>query len=400
MRKLSVSLIGLGSLLVAFSIAVWAAGLGIHEHRGAPAYEIAFIQDREAGYEGALYVARKDGSGLRRVKEAGRASALLWSPGGRWLAYSRSAPHSSEIYLVNATFTKVRRLTRLGGYNIAESWSRDGKRLLIRRLDRSHGTRCYCCCEPCSCFYRYIVDVTERGTAHSLPARVAEVSQNGAPSFAAWTQDGTLLLSGRNGSAIYAVKRDLSIIRLTTKRRQWFFSGTSASSSGRLLVAGNDKSSWLMTNKGKIIRRIPGEYGQISPDGRFVAYNCRGVCVMKLSDRRVRRVLGRDFSSVDIIWSPNSHSIAASDGLGPELIVKTDGSGSHHLALVQELNSEFQSILDWSPDSRLIAFLAEAETASPLYVAATDGQSDPVRISGKGKVAVNDFAWRPVLSNS
>jgi len=91
--------------------------------------------------DGDLFVARADGSGLRRLLATRLEWPNAWSPGGRRILFTRSfGDGRSDVYSMAASGGDVRRLTRARGEKVGGSWSPDGKRIVFTstRFGRSH----------------------------------------------------------------------------------------------------------------------------------------------------------------------------------------------------------------------------------------------------------------------
>ena len=107
---------------------------------GAPAWspDCAYIAYRE---QAALWKARPDGSGKRRVLRAPSGGATVdepaWSPDGKKIAYSRPnyspRPGISHIFVVNADGTGNTQLTKGDVFDESPSWSPDGSRIVFSR---------------------------------------------------------------------------------------------------------------------------------------------------------------------------------------------------------------------------------------------------------------------------
>ena len=75
-----------------------------------------FGRDRHRGrrFSSALYVIGIDGRGLRRLARVRDAVSPVWSPSGRWIAFSTSAddanPFRGPLYIVDRRGRRVRRL--------------------------------------------------------------------------------------------------------------------------------------------------------------------------------------------------------------------------------------------------------------------------------------------------
>ena len=100
---------------------------------------IAFDSDRDG--ERAVYVARRDGSGARRVSSPGYAAVPTWAPDGRTLAIIRAEPGRPRVWnlwSVNIDTGEERRLTRhASGQAWPGAWFADG-RLAYTHEDQLH----------------------------------------------------------------------------------------------------------------------------------------------------------------------------------------------------------------------------------------------------------------------
>jgi hypothetical protein len=92
---------------------------------------IAYDSDRD-GIR-AVFVARADGSGARRISGSGYAAVPSWSPDGRQIAFVRAEPDRPKVWnlwVANADGAGLRRLTRHAvGQPWGGSWFPDGRRI-------------------------------------------------------------------------------------------------------------------------------------------------------------------------------------------------------------------------------------------------------------------------------
>ena len=99
---------------------------------------VAFDSDRD-GVRG-VYVARADGSGVRRVSGNGYAAVPTWSPDGRRLAFLRAEnnrPTVWNLWLLNLDTGEMARLTNYRyGQVWAGAWFPDGRRIAYSHEDR------------------------------------------------------------------------------------------------------------------------------------------------------------------------------------------------------------------------------------------------------------------------
>jgi Tol biopolymer transport system component len=98
---------------------------------------IAFDSDR--GGERAVYIANRDGTGVRRVSGDGAAAVPAWAPDGKSLAFLRAEPdrpHVWNLWTVNVQSNDAQRVTAFrGGETGAAAWFPDGRRLCYTHHD-------------------------------------------------------------------------------------------------------------------------------------------------------------------------------------------------------------------------------------------------------------------------
>ncbi len=382
----------------------------------APVYEIA-VQMIPFGSapesDPILFLARSDGSMIRRLKA--RSGLPVWSRDGRFVANAQIGRKRREgVYIMSADGKSSQRLARSGR---VLSWSPRGDEVLSLR----HGRLDPRCDPDYRCFLpdRYSIVRIRDGRSWSLFERDEVLGGS------CWMPDGTLLIAGIEGrfgrTSIYAVAPDHSLRRLTPPGS--YLGMPQVSRDGRTVVVLGQRwpdgrfGFWRLdpsTEKLQWIRR--SGYGRgfeyrLSPDGRWIAFDCRGVCVMDVENARIHRV--SDFTTpglegylTSISWSPDSRSIAAiiridendSDQI---VIVAVDGSSYYYVPSDEYSENSFS----WSPDSRSIAYVSDESWYGPpsreaLWVIPADGSDRAVRVAGTGYADIRDFAWRPVPSSN
>jgi WD40-like Beta Propeller Repeat len=127
---------------------------GSHNYHAQPSPDgrfVAFDSDRDG--ERGIYVANRDGSGVRRVSGPGYAAVPTWSRNKEWLAYIRAEadkPSVWNLWVQPAAGGRARRVTSYRyGQTWAASWFPDDRRiayshedtLIVRDLQTGEATR-------------------------------------------------------------------------------------------------------------------------------------------------------------------------------------------------------------------------------------------------------------------
>ena len=284
-----------------------------------------------------LFTIRPDGSGLMRLT-SGRDvdDEPAWSPGGRWLAFSRTSRDSkvTSVYLVGERGGKPRLLLRGAR---SPKWSPDGRRVAVVRSGRS-------CSRSCP-------------RARDL-----------------WTV----------GSA----GRDPRLALAGAWEGDW-------SPSGRELAAIRADGIWIVSVGSRAARQVSsvsdGGWLDWSPDGsRLLLEMNDGIVTVSLADGAVTTLVAREprpapgdprtqcSGSLDHpAWSPDGRWIAyeeircVTDSGDPFLystisVISAGGNWHSELNnLVWGWTSDFgMSNFVWSPDSRRLAFLDDSVYSS------------------------------------
>lgn len=102
-------------------------------HPSLSAGEIAF------DYAGEIWAVSRDGGAARLVAAGqGRNSGPIFSPDGRWIAYTGTYDGNTDVYVVPTAGGEPKRLTWHPGADEALGWTPDGKGVLFESTRASH----------------------------------------------------------------------------------------------------------------------------------------------------------------------------------------------------------------------------------------------------------------------
>ena len=92
-----------------------------HVHPSPDGAYIAFDSDRDG--ERGVYVARRDGTNVRRISGSGYAAVPTWSPDGRRIAYIRAEADNPKVWNLWLQPIDSDRAMRLTAYRYGQPWS-------------------------------------------------------------------------------------------------------------------------------------------------------------------------------------------------------------------------------------------------------------------------------------
>ena len=98
-------------------------------------------------YSGDIWLADRDGQHpVRLTSHPAAEFSPVFSPDGKWLAFSASYDNNTDVYVMPATGGTPKRLTWHPGIDLAVGWSPDSKRVLFssaREISNSRSTQLY-----------------------------------------------------------------------------------------------------------------------------------------------------------------------------------------------------------------------------------------------------------------
>jgi tricorn protease len=129
--KRSLGLVSLAALAAGLTVGIGAAEAAspplLLQHPSLSQTQIAF------DYGGEIWTVPRDGGQAQAVVIGqGQSSHPIFSPDGRWIAYTGRYDGNTDVYVVPAAGGEPRRLTWAAGNDSAVGWTPDGKSVLFR----------------------------------------------------------------------------------------------------------------------------------------------------------------------------------------------------------------------------------------------------------------------------
>ena len=162
-----------------------------------------------------------------------------------------------------------------------------------------------------------------------------------------------------------------------------------------------DQEIYLLTGKGKIIKRLTENWGidvspAFSPDGKKMAFVSKRsgtpqIYIKNLSTGNVTRLTFQGRYNTSPAWSPSGDKIAYVGVVKDEINIYTIGiDGSESVQLTSDTGDNEDPA--WSPDGNLIVFTSNREGVSRIYVMTAVGNDQRRLLKIKGAQSEPDWS--------
>ncbi|MFP3940690.1 MAG: PDZ domain-containing protein [Thermoanaerobaculia bacterium] len=398
------------SFLVLAAAALPAAAVDVHDTRmlqdpALSAEHVAFV------YAGDLWIARRDGSGVRRLTaHAGSESGPRFSPDGSLIAFTGEYDGNTDVYVVPVEGGSPRRLTWHPGNDVVADFTPDGEAVLFTSPRSVHTQG-----------HRHLYTVAVDG---GFPERLPVPNAYGA----AWSPDGARIAYLPDGSPFRSWKR----YRGGTASRIWVMDldGLEIQEVPRPEGRSNDTAPMWIGERVYFLSDRAGELNLFSfdpateaveqltfhedfpvldasaGDGRVV-YEQAGY--LHLFDPEAgtseRLVLGvaHDLVERRPRWEPGAEHVRGTHlspsgaravfGMRGEIVTVPAEHGSpRNLTGTPGVHERSPA---WSPDGRWVAYVSDASGEYALHVAPRDGRGEVRTFEPGGAGFYEDLKWSP-----
>jgi Tol biopolymer transport system component len=288
--------------------------------------KIAYLAGEDAPDIGPLYVSRADGTGLRRAGYVPTAGLEVFSPNGKFLAFTGKR----GIWVVGSDGRGLRRLTSKGEEWF--DWSPDSKALVFLRVLRKN---------PWDFGPYGIVVQSLRGKARVVVRTGPHGDDHTFEYQPQWSPSGRWI--GYFNHEQNRRRNGLTLVRPNGKQRHRVTKG-----------AGQEESF------------------QWSPDGRWLAYqnSLERSELDFIRPNGARHRISNDAND-SLFWSPDGKRLAFSESKAL-VVARANGRGLRRLRFGRM--GGFLGVLAWLPDSRHVAFSGTPGGDPPqIWVVESDG---------------------------
>ena len=348
---------------------------------------LVFFSDRGTG--GNIYIIPALGGAERKLAETGISylqrtpdgffslGAMPWSPDSQKLLFSRLLPTGElAVFRVDLETGDQTQLTHpsTGADDLGATWSFDGKQIVFQRRAGGHSSL-------------WLLRV-QGGDPRPL---LEDEFENQMP---AWSSDNqrVAFVSNRAGTMnLWDVEIATGRFRQLTSG-EGYPMGTSSSSSGPILYASfsHQIDFYQMDVSTGAEQRLTSHkrdnfQGRISPDGKQIVYHSdrTGNFELWLIDRETgaeRPLTSHSADDMAPDWSPDGREVVFLSNRGGKFevwVMNSEGGNARRISsqslTLPTLGSVTVAPPRWSPDGRLIGYLAPSEEGFALWTVNPDG---------------------------
>ncbi|MCX7642529.1 MAG: S41 family peptidase [Armatimonadetes bacterium] len=378
---------------------------------------IAFNSNREGNYD--IYLMPAVGGKPKRLTFHSADDILGdWSPDGRWIVFSSGRDHRfAQIYLLEVETGYVRRLTNDETNLHSPTFSPDGKYIVFCRGGTSWWRKGYIGSAN-SEIWRLPLSI--EGDRITVGKAERLTNYNGNDWWPMVSRDGSLyFVSDRKG--VFNIWRmrfgemkngqEPKAEQVTNHPDRVLY--PSMSHDGRLIVYEHDFSLWVVPAKGGSPKRLtiyaPSDEIQnrrqrltltsqatefsLSPDGKQIAFVVRGEIFVISAERggEAKQITNHPYRDFDIDWSPDSRKLAfisERDGNNEVYIVDVK---TRELKRLTTTPDAVESNPKWSPNGNYVAFVRGPFGKQLCWVDVNTGE-EKIVVEGP---FIGEFEWSP-----
>ncbi|MFH1228563.1 MAG: hypothetical protein V1701_11765 [Planctomycetota bacterium] len=325
--------------------------------QGVPG-KIAFIDNRTGEYE--IHVINADGTKLKAVsKTGGFKESFAWSPDGSQIAFeTNNMSEDEKIYVVNADGSGQTPVTDNTGRNSEPAWSPDGSKIAFKNTPTTHNTN-----PDGSVAVNF--GKTEIYVVNANGTNLRQVTENaeGVDSPLSWSPDGA------------------EIVYSSLKNNSWnIYTVEVATGQTRKLTSGN----W-------------DAFPAWSPDGKTIAFIGQSdfgepltLCIINREGSGLKVIYKDKVQRKPISWAPDGGRIsfvASNDGPFSDDIYAISPDGANPVRVTKTKDQEESP--SWSPDGQWVCF----NRISEFYIIRSDGSGQEYKISDES--GCHKPCWSP-----